>query len=148
MQNQPFEQFDFWLLGLTKTQRPILVDLSETSFSFDMEDFKLGEVFDYESLTTPLKGLAKAFLRVNYDAFSSKGIFSSIAIKQNKYQSIMLTTRYGLNISIIDSENLLAEKLNLGIEVYNIRHDLGETEGLIEVYYNSTTDKINASFSK
>ena len=133
--------------GLNKTQKPILIDLTETAFVFTMEDFVLGEKFKYESLTNVLEKLANSFLSINYTPYTAKGIFSSISIKINKYEIINLSTRYGLEIEINDAESLLTEKLNFGIACYNEIHDKGETDGIISVYYSEKNNKIQASFS-
>lgn len=134
-------------LGLNKTQKPILVDLSETSYVFNSEDFVLGEKFKYENLTKVLEKLAYSFLSINYTPFTAKGIFESISIKIKLSEVISLSTRYGLEIEINDAENLLTEKLNFGIACYNDIHDKGETEGTISVYYSEKNNKIQASYS-
>ena len=133
--------------GLNKTQKPILIDLSETAFVFAAEDFALGRAFKYEGLTNVLEKLAHSFLSINYSPYTAKGIFNSISIKINKFEIINLSTRYGLEIEINDAENLLTEKLNFSIACYNEIHDKGETDGKISVYYSEKNNKIQASYA-
>lgn len=141
--------------GLTKTQKPILIDVSQTSLNFKDTDFPLGSFFQNASLTNPLNELIYAFKQVGYDSFTAKGLFEGVSIVKSipigasdssgdNYELTMnLKTKFGIDIVIRNSEKSLAEKLNIAIAAYNHQHDLGSTSGTITVYSNGVVSYTN-----
>lgn len=123
---------------------PIVIDFA--SLSLKREDFVEGEKVNSQYVANILSSLSYSLREASYIPTTSKGVIKSIeVVSMGNSSKISMMTRSGIEINIVDVENLTTKKLLLGFERYNHYHNLGSVNCVIDVWYCQETESIIAS---
>lgn len=124
------------------TISPIKVDFE--NISINTNGIEKGEFFNIYNISKMLKDFAYSLQESGYSSLLSKGLISQLLITfGHTKNTIEINTRYGIKLLIDDAENLLTDKLLLGVAVYEYYHDLDFNYGTVRIEFNGT--KIVAS---
>jgi len=113
-------------------------------------DFLVGEQVKVGFIENVLTKLSTTLKEANYTTLAKKGIFDTIAVRpmgNNGEVEMLLTTRNGMVIDLINAEDKMTDKFMLGLQVYNKYHQDSYSEGTIAVQYSSAQKKIIAYYN-
>lgn len=134
--------------GMQIDPRPIEVLFD--SIQLNDSDFMIGEQVKVEFIENVLTRLSNTLKEANYTTLAKKGIFESIKINSmgnNGELEMLLTTRNGMVIDLINAEDKMTDKFMLGLQVYNKYHQDSYSEGTIVVQYSSAQKKVIAYYN-
>lgn len=111
--------------------RPVVVTIN--GYNVVEDDLKIGELATINGAEDILTSLTISLLEARYEEQAIRGFINSVNINLNTHD-ITISTRYGIKILIKESNELLTEKIVMGIAAWGDQHSKHGTIGTIKVF--------------